>query len=511
MHRPALAALALGLSLSACGSTVQLSGTTTTDSGLGGQSTTGNGADGGTTGTSGGLDSSGASGGRLGTSTGGSSTSSTSGASSGGAGSTSGPIGSTTGAIGSTSGTGGGGKKNPVEVGIVLFPDVAQFSASLGGSSGNAGNQQTMVDRMIGYINAHGGLDGHKVKSVVHNVSLTSSKSYAQIEQEVCTDFTQDHHVVAALTVGANVDNYLPDCLGKKHVLYLGGGHYLHDETDFRALPNMVMPGEVSMTRLAKAMISEMFARGVLKSGQKLGMLVEDHPAALRATNNILRPQLKARGVTLVDYTIKGPSSTPDIANSVSAIQSAELKMATQNVAAVSFLCAGCFSFFLQDAESQGYYPRYFLHSIDNLGAIAGKNHAQSMKNVIALGFDPLRDVGGFTHKSAFSPNPSRDLCHTIMKGLPTDDTSEGITQILCGGYLDLLAAADKLKGAALNGDNLMAGFNAFGRSHFSAVNFATEINASRHDGTYGYRTMHYDAGTDALAYDSKALHPFAE
>jgi hypothetical protein len=401
------------------------------------------------------------------------------------------------------------GSRKPVQVGLMLYPNVEQFAKALGGSAGNAGNQEQIARRMVDWINGRGGLASRKVELVVYNVDLTSAQTYAQIQQEACTHFGEDNATVAVLTVGVGLDNTFPQCLAKYGILNLAGGKYLHDDTDFRQVQNLVAPGEASMAKVGRALVAELTGRGFLKRGDTLGMLTEDAPAGLRTTDDVIIPLLEAKGIKVINYVIEGPTSNADISNSAAAIQSAQLRMATAGVEDVAFMCKGCHGLFVSYAESQSYYPRYFLHSIDGIRAVAGKGKSRSYEGAVALSWDPLTDIGGFSNPEEFTGNPSRDLCRGIMKSYVTDDTSEYITQSFCGGFLDLQAAAKALNGAPVTGANLMAGFDTFGTQHASAVNFATEITPTKHYGAVGYRRMTYRADQDRFVYDDRVLRPF--
>ncbi|MCU1602991.1 MAG: hypothetical protein JWO22_3700 [Frankiales bacterium] len=505
--RVTLATAACACLLAACGSSLRVTGQPYGDSTLGGSSlgqdaTTGSSPVGASTSggtTAGGTGLVGATGGGATGSTGVTTIGGSSGGSSGTGGS---------GASGASGTAGASAAKVPVQVGIILYPDVSKAAAAFGGDAGNVGNQQQVTQTAVDWVNAHGGLDGHKVQLVVHNVSLTSTDTYSEEEHQACTDFGADHHAKVVMTVASSIDNDLPNCLKQYGIEYISGGVYLHDDTDFNGITNMIAPTEISTASVARAMVSEMTTRGYLKSGDTLGMLTEDAPAGLRTTNNVMIPALKAKGIKVVNYTIHGPDSTPDISNSAAAIQSAELKMASSGVKNVAFMCKGCFGLFMNYAESQSYYPRYFLDSLDGLSG--GKGHAQSMKTAVGLSWMPLSDVGGFSHPKEFTGNPTRDLCHAIEKKWVTDDSSEFIAQEICGGFMDLYHASLQLHGAPVSIPNLMSGFGSFGSSWSSAANFGTRITPSRHYGAVGYRRAHYDAPCDCFLYDNHALHPFS-
>lgn len=405
--------------------------------------------------------------------------------------------------------SGGAPSTKPVQVGIMLASDVGKFAAAFGADAGNAGSQEQIARRAVDHVNRKGGLAGRKIELVVFDVSLTSSETYAQQQQRMCTYFGEDHDVVAVLTVGSSLDNTFPQCLAKYGIINVAGGTYLHDDNDFRNVRNLVAPVEASVARLGKAMVQELTGRGLLKSGDKLGMLTEDAPAGLRTTNGVIIPLLKAKGIEVINYVIEGPTSTADISNSAAAIQSAQLRMAAEGVENVAFMCKGCHGLFVQYAESQSYYPRYFLHSIDGIRGAGGKGKRQSYDGAVALGWTPVADVGRAVAEKELAVNADAKQCREIMKEFVSDDTSYFITQTLCGGFLDLAAAANALGGAPVTGANLMKGFDTFGTTRTTAVSFRTEINPSKHYGAVGYRRMTYDSSRDAFVYEDSVLRPF--
>jgi len=490
--RLALAGVVTALSVAACGSTVQLQGATTAGGdGLGTPGASGAAGSDTAASTAGGAGGTGVSGAPAGGGTGGAAAGS----------STPGPASAAT--SGATGAHAAGATSNkPVEIGIVIYPDVNAAAKSLGGSA-NVGDQKAEADTAIAWVNAHGGLNGHKLVPVYFSVSLTSTQPYSQTYQEICATFTQDHHVAATIFIG-NAENGLPACITKGHSLLLTHGHYLRTLQEYASYPTMYAPEEVSSDRVAQALVNQIVGRGILKSGDKLGVLVMDYAGPNRALNAIVTPQLKAKGIEVVSYSVPYPKSTPDIGNSVSAVQSAELAMASRGVKAVTFFCPGCFNFFMQDAESQAYYPRYVLTSYDDLlSTVAGKNHGRSLGNAVALSWSPVQDVSTFSHPDVEAGNATYALCRKVEQKNIADDASLYASLALCGAVQDLYAAARASGTGAVTDATLAAGLGRLGSTHAGAANFATALSGQRHDGAAAFTTMHYDSGCDCLAYDA--------
>jgi hypothetical protein len=396
-----------------------------------------------------------------------------------------------------------GSPKAPVEIGVVIFPDVNQAAKALGGTA-DVGDQKAESDTAITWVNDHGGLAGHKVVPVYFEVSLTSTQPYSVTYQQICTTFTQDHKVIAVVAI-ANVEKALPECLQKTRTLFFTHGHYLRSEQDYAQLANTITPEDPGSDRIARSLVKELLGSGAVKSGGKLGLLYMDYSAPIHAKDAIIEPAMKAAGISVVSYKIPYPQSTQDIANAASVVQSAELQMAAQGVKVVTFMCPGCVTFFTQYAESQGYYPRYVLTSLDGLLAYKGKGHTQSFANAIALGWDPIRDIGVYTSPGPLAANPTFSLCRQIEKANITQDASLYASIAICGAFQGLYTAA-KANPSTVTGEGLMAGFHRLGSSFAGPSNLATLLKPGHRDGTTGYRTMKYVAACDCFQYDNVSL-----
>jgi hypothetical protein len=502
--RAHVAVAAACLALTACGSTVQLQGSSAVSAdGLGGSKV----APGST-----------AAGDGLGT-PGGGALGAGAGAGTGGAPGTAGASG-TAGQGGGTAATAGSAtafdparapvaaaSKKPVEVGIVIYPDVKEYAA-LFGASGSPGDQKGEAQTAVNWVNTHGGLNGHKVVPVFFEVELTSTQPYAQTYQQICDSFTQDHKVVAAIFIG-NAEAGLPSCLGKKGVLFVGHGHYLRDHNDYRSLSNVVTPNDPDSLRVARSMVEQMLAKGLVKRGEELGLLVMNYDAPRRGAA-LMTSLLKEQGVSVFVSEIPYPQSTQDISNSAAVVQSAELNMASRGIKTVSSLCPGCVGFFMTDAESQQYYPTYVVSSFDTVGGMKGQGHGRSLDGAVAVGWDPMRDVGTHTNPGELAGNTTHQLCRTIEKAYAVDDTSEFASQAFCGAVQDLYAAAKAAGSEPVTGASLMAGFERLGTSHPGTANFSTVLSSAQHAGVASYKVMAYQPGCDCFRYENKTLHPFS-
>ena len=419
--------------------------------------------------------------------------------------------GTSTGVAGSGGPVAAGGSHSKVRLGFTIVPDAAAFFASFGAKSSNA-DQGAAIRAVVAWVNSHGGLNGHPIDARIEEVSATSSQTYDQQYQQLCQKYTVDDKVVAAGIMGIGSDTNLDRCMNKARTLLLTGSNTLHDEVDYAQTPYVVSPHEVSASALAKTLADLIVSRAFEKRGGKVGLLTFSIPEYQRAVDRQIKPILAAAGIGLVHYTIPPPASTPDIGNSVTVVQSAELKMASQGVKTVTFLCSGCAAFFIQSANSQNYYPRYVLSSLDTPGAADGTTYAKALQSSVSVGWQPVADYGSTTPPAPVPHSSTYDLCYKIQKaaGQISSSADVGIAMITCDEVLQFYYAAKANPVEPITSESLRDGLLKLGTSHPSALSFANELTPQRHAGASQYRLMTWNDTCQCPAYSGAAL-PFPD
>ncbi len=399
--------------------------------------------------------------------------------------------------------------KKPIEIGILLYPNLDKFAKQFGGSA-NTGDQDLIVATAEKWVNAHGGAAGHPVKVIKHYVDITSPQTYDQLAQQACEDFTVDHHAVAVLAPGTAVSTNFAACLQKRGAVLVINGHWIHDAKDWQQYQNMWSPAEADGAKVGRAMVSQVLSRGLAKRGGQVGLMVMTEPGAKRTAENIVKPDFKAAGIEVVAYDVPPPASTSDIGNSVAVNNSAVLKMAAQNITTVLFLCPGCLGFFADQADSQGYYPTYVASSYDTLAGINGSAEDKKFGKAIALGWEYDNDMGVHSNPGLVKGNRTRALCHTIMDPIKQakDDLSEFVTQAVCDGFLQVTYAAGLNPVDTVTGSSLGQGFSRFGTRYPSALSPSTSLSPQQHGGASTYRVLTWNSAKHAFAYTGAAT-PF--
>ena len=208
----------------------------------------------------------------------------------------------------------------------------------------------------------------------------------------------------------------------------------------------------------------------------------------------------------MVRYTIPPPASTSQIGNSVAVVQSAQLKMASQGVKTVTMLCAGCAGFFIQAANSQNYYPRYVLSSMDSPGAATGATYDRAMRSSVSVGWEPLTDYGSKAPPVKVPHNATWDECTTIQKKLISSQDTLNIALLTCDAVLKFYYAAKANPTQTITAESLRDGLLRLGTSHPSAMTFASALSPAKHAGASQYRLMTWNAACSCPSYSGSPL-----
>jgi len=494
-RRPARLALALALAVlvvSACGTTVRLKGSEAYDNadGLGEAPSTA------------GITGSSAVGGSSTTSVLGSSAPAVtgSGLASTGSGTLSGPV--------VTSPDVGGGiasksipPAGPIEVGIVTYGDEGALAAAGFDGAPNFSGEQ-IFQAIIKYINAHGGFGGHQADPIYDVFPLVSSTPYATEEQQACALFTQDHHVVAALSDRPSFDNVLTSCLATAHVPLITDVFGYLSQGLFAQYP-LYSPSMPSGERASAAWVTGLQRQGYFTASARVGLAYCDRPT-FTAVLPELESDLSAIGVH--------PAAT-------SAIECADDSGISSQIAAsvLKFKASGVDHVLLMDeailallwpiaADSQGYTPRFGLNSNNTPGFVSANVPPAEFHNAIGVGWWPWEDVADVSWPT---PNATAALCLTaaVQAGLQVDSGGGRAVAMLECGMTSFLLFITRTT-ADLSAAGMAGAVNSFGSSFLSPNAFRTEFGPTRHDGAAAYRDFSYVDSCSCFEYSSPTLYP---
>jgi hypothetical protein len=506
-----------GLLLAGCGSTVQVSSsTTTTDaSGLGG--------------TTGGV----------GTATGGELPAGTSGATSGGTTGTSGSVGN--GGTGSTGGTTtgalpGGSVGGPVRVGpgvtattiavglpYAVNSKAAASALGVAGDGVGGGDDRQQWKTVLDDVNAHGGVLGRKLVPVFHAFDSTDQTPLAQQEEQACSDWMQDHKVFAVIAQEADPSESLMACLHRKGAAQLYVDLTRSDDRTFAKYPYYLEAGTLRMDRVASVWPGSLARQGFFTGWNtttaapgpqpvKVGVISFGDPTTVRAVRQFLKPALRAVGHPLADsdwVQVSYPNSTAGNAGSISETQAATLKFSSSGVTHVlpfDTQGAGIGGFFARGADSQQYYPRYGL----NTGVGAQTLHdtgnfwpGSQLRGAMGFGWLPLLDL-------PFADNPnngpwssdSRRACVALMSKHGEDMTSAVVQRQAIAKCDEVRFLKEALEaGGAATREALVLGAHRLGTGFRSGLTFSTRYDVSHHDGVAAVHDFAWNTACGCFRY----------
>ena len=476
-------AVALALTLTACGTTVQGAGSRgSNDLSLGGNGEATGPSSGPTAGT-----------GPLGT----------------GAGAAAGTAGSQAGS-GSLGGSGSlstgnvvsGNSKTPLLIGVVDEKNAGTGNAALGAKNSDPGNFRADYNAFIKYINAHGGIAGHPLQPVFANFDATSSDSISTQEQRACNTWTHDHHVFAIL-VGQS--DLLKTCAARAGVVQLSIEESSTDSTGFARYPALVEITAVGLDRQGPVTVSGLnrlsYFAGV--KSKQLGIVTWDLPAYHHAIDHGYLPALHSLGLDVTsDHRryLHVPDTASDVGATSNDARAAAFKFAQDGVTHVLILdghagiaTGGVVHLeFMLNAETLHYRPRYGLNETAAYSAGATTYPKAQQHNAVGVSWSPGAD--GSSNPDPGSPwANARVRCIKIFQdagiNASTDNADANLIGI-CDELFFMQLTASRVSGA-LSTASFINAVARLGSGFQPAGTYATSYTGRR-DGASRSRTVRF-------------------
>ena len=376
-----------------------------------------------------------------------------------------------------------------------------------GGTPIYAAAQAPAKKAVTDYINATGGLGGHKLVWVDDSFNDTGSDT-SNFDQG-CTDLTQSDHVFVAFNLYDANDFSNLACYARAQTPVLSFSQYVPDQSTLRTFAPWVHELFVpSADRVAALQVDGLKQAGFYSDqNSQLGVVMPDTSTFNNVYNNILVPRLASIGVKPADvYKLTvGNGSSQDKGQVVAQMNSAITKFETDSppINHVIFLggaiegTAGNMSyFFMAQAEKQHYNPRYGLTSLDAPGVLLGAEAPDDqLVNSVAVGFLPMFD----SIDPELAPYPTfagESKCYSIGKAEGVQQSSRyNNTALLmyCDALLSLQAASRNLQGTKMTQAALAAALQQLGNSVPGAVTAASNWQPNEYDVSSGYRLLKWD------------------
>jgi ABC-type branched-subunit amino acid transport system substrate-binding protein len=400
----------------------------------------------------------------------------------------------------------------PLVVGVLYSDDAQQFTGAVGGNVQQI-NAKRASEVMIAAYNKNGGILGHQIKPVFHSISLASSDPEGE-QAAACSTFTQDNKVRLVIDAGPFQRPSLRDCLAKAGVVNVVTGLGREQEKTFERQPFLAHPVSLSLERRARVTAEGVASQGFLRTDRdgkpltaanpvKLGVVTFEQSDYANAYESALAPAFKKAGKEVDEVFYLGNATPADTARDINA---AVLRFAGLGITHVVFFASNGSvpAFFMNGASSQGYEPRYGLTSNDtpqvlpsNIADPKGQLHGS-----IGVGWLPGVDsVDG--NKPGVAP-PQQAACLKLMRegGLQgSDANSRTQLALVCDAWSFSRMAYDA--GGDVAPAAFVAGENRLGTSFRSASVIATRFAPDKHDGVGAVRRLAFDDSCTCFRYTS--------
>lgn len=392
----------------------------------------------------------------------------------------------------------------PVKVGIVVTENNAAFGESLGVQGASNGDEPGNARALVKAINASGGLAGRRIDPRYRLVRISeASKSSEQMYAEICSHFTEDDPVPVVLVTGV-FDDLLWSCLTKKGVLGISQlPQYIGGDSTLRL--DVIAPNAVSIPRQSGLVAGGLFGIGYYKDAQKVGIISTDDAYFRPVVEKKLVPELRRLGLTLSEPVfLPRINGAKDLGAVSAASGNAVLRFRSEGVDRVVFLdgsAAGALTF-MQQADNQGYRPKYGLTSAQYPNALAANVPASQLEGAVVTSWVPSGDV---TPQGAPVP-PGRSRCLAALKAsgiaYPANTSPEVSALQQCDG-LFLLADAATATGAA-DVASLRAGALRLGSTWKPAASVSGNLLAGRKDGTAAWHPARFNRSCTCFRADPR-------
>jgi hypothetical protein len=494
---PLIAVTALGL-ITACGSTVQTTGTTAgavADS-LTAPGSTAPSTAAGQSGLS--VPSSGtlSSGGSLATGSGVTGTGSTAGATATG----SAPITSGGGSTGVVPSRAPGVTNSKIFVGFPTSSQAAAGDRAIGAAGAAPSyDQRDVINAAVDYANKHGGFAGRQLSPIYYDYNLTDDTNTQ--DQAACAHWTQDNKVAAIVTGSHDILTSCAERVGALPIDVLSA-------SNFQKYPHLVDPEGISLDRIGAVTTTGLYQAHYFTG--KLGLVTWDDPRYRASITNGYMPVLNKYGIKVWQTAyIMVPRQLGALSDMTAAVSSAVTKFRSlgidhvivQDGAAGVFSGAGLTLEWMNQAKSQHYYPRYGQNSANAPGWDVLP--ADEMNNALAID-DSDSDV---KFDKGWHANPNRDKCFKIEAdaGYPvhsSNQNDEGIAAQACDIVFMFQSAMNAV--SVISNDSLVQAVSGFGKTLGSALVYGNNFFPGRRDGGDMVRTEIYHQSCRCLDFLGK-------
>jgi hypothetical protein len=405
-----------------------------------------------------------------------------------------------------------------IYVGVVHDVNAGAVNKAAGVGAITSGDTNANARAVVDDVNKHGGVAGRKVVVVTADFDSTSTQPVEQQWASVCQKFTQDQpRVFAVFETGTEAFH---DCMARGGAVIISDNLAAFGDAEFRRHAGFIEQGFPSIDRLGRYMVGSLLeqkyftpwntvtGKPAAAGAVKVGILTYDDKWYAGAVDHYLVPALKKLGYSPIVARIGDVSTASDYGSQAAAVKSAQLSFSASGVThVISFESNGGLStFFLPNARSQRYYPRYGVNTASGSEALleTGVVDPAQMNGAVGFGWVPAVDLqaADYPENSPYS-DAGRRHCRQVMRDhgiTPDSGNAEAIELSACAGlYLLQTGLADA---GRITLTTFVAALERLGSSYRAAGTLGETFGPGRHDGVSRVYHWHFVAGCGCFRYE---------
>ncbi len=390
----------------------------------------------------------------------------------------------------------------PVSLGfIVEAGNGQQANESAGVSTGGTVTLGSVTRGLVKAFNAAGGMSGRRIEPVYYETDPTAP-DYGSERTAACAKFTQDAKVAAALTV-SGFDEGFARCLRQGGAYQVDSGSDGTSAATLAATSNHLSTSAPSMERRERGVVAVGVENGSFRRGTVVGVVVDSCAETRAGYEKGLVPSARAAGLTLVTVEVQCVSGFSDLGSIAASLQNAVLRFRSSGATQVTFVSnveSTEVILFTQAAESQGYRPGYVLTSSAQPVAQALNDPAEQLARMTGMGWQPALDA-------AVDKQPTRTATQTRCLALlrsanvvPQGSSDLYYIYSVCDTFFAYERLLADTRGRSTISD-IGAAAARLGSSLRPVGTFGLAFAAGRLDGPATRRAFRYDVACSCFLY----------
>ncbi|MCU1691733.1 MAG: hypothetical protein JWM64_824, partial [Frankiales bacterium] len=406
---------------------------------------------------------------------------------------------------------GRGWDKDFVYIGVATQKDVAAAAKGVGAKGLDAGDQEAQALSVAAYFNKQGGVFGRKVKIVFKDQSTVATAGDPNTAgASACTYFTQDHPVIALLNPVTLMD--VPSfraCLSKAKVpLFSASVAAVDDKVGADLAPYFYQSVAPSWNALAPVLVARLKAQGwfggwnartgaAAPGKAKVGVLIDTTPVGKRVATVITKALQAAGAGAPVVYAASGSDYSGAVlqfsGNGVTHVISADSSLVN----------------FQTSASSQGYRPRYGIHTYNAPQTfLEGNSPAGQNNGALGVGWSPSFDVSDTNDTGDIGP--AEKLCKEIYaagkQSFQGKRLAEAVAFAFCDGIRLIVGGA--AAGGGFTGTQVYDGVQRTAGKFSSAFSFGSGLGPKTLFVPGAVRDLVWGDACRCTKYASPTVHP---